>query len=87
MKVTKTMTKRTPNMIDFLKKNYLSMPYKDIAKKLANKKFSMAFVEDFILSCVTQNDGNEVSEKIAYSVLNDLEKHNKNDESAKIGFN
>ncbi len=69
---------------NFLIKNKeVTAEYSDL---MMRKNFSMAFVEDFILSCVTKVDKQIISKSVADSVIKDLGQYNKLEGETKIGF-
>ncbi len=73
----------------FERRNFLIQD-KKVTTKYSNlmmeKNFSMAFVEDFILSCVTKTDKKIISTSDADSIIKDLEQYNKLDVDSNIGF-
>jgi DNA polymerase III delta prime subunit len=54
---------------------------------MVKKNFSMAFVEDFLLSCTMKTDKHTISISDADLIINDLEQYNKLEVEANIGFN
>jgi len=60
----------------------------EYVKQLERKNYSMAFVEEFVLSCTTQSDSNKISKAVADSVLADISTFNKTEViNEGIGFN
>jgi SpoVK/Ycf46/Vps4 family AAA+-type ATPase len=69
---------------NFLIKNKeVTAEYSDL---MMRKNFSMAFVEDFILSCVTKVDKQIISRSVADSIISDLEQFNKLEVETDMGF-
>ncbi len=74
----------------FERRNFLIQNKKvtiDYSNLMMEKNFSMAFVEDFILSCVIKLDKQIVTTSVADSIIKDLEEYNKLDVESNIGFN
>ena len=67
-----------------IKNKKVTAEYSDL---MMGKNFSMAFVEDFILSCVTKVDKKTISASVADSIIKDLEQYNKLETESNLGFN
>ena len=73
----------------FERRNFLIQNKKvtiNYSNLMMEKNFSMAFVEDFILSCVTKVDKQIISTSVADSIIKDLEQYNKLEVESNMGF-
>jgi DNA polymerase III delta prime subunit len=73
----------------FERRNFLIQDKKvtiNYSKLMMEKNFSMAFVEDFILSCVTKVNKHIISTSIADSVIKDLGQYNQLEAKSNLGF-
>lgn len=78
-------------ILDFFKHKKFVIENKSTSENYANilfnKKFSMAFVEEFVLSCITDLENHTISKKVAESVLDTLETYNKLElKETSVGF-